>query len=242
MKKYLLIIAILILAGCKPEQVNLSNVLRSISVSNPNPLADGTTIVYISTTMDSLADADKRSLQFETNTGVFLTANDTVITQAAVFQKKSLIATVKLKMPISVSTITIKVKPVTVSPRQDYLLTTSFKAAESAPASLQLTSSAISLKSNFGSEIQLTATLRNAQNNMVSTGHRCVFEDDLPGGGRANGRFRAVKDTTDATSTVTTYYSIGAAPASAFYLKCTYMNAQGQATAVKDSVLINMIQ
>jgi hypothetical protein len=241
-KNFLLFLSLVLIAGCKPEKVTIDNVIKTLTISNKTPLADGSTIVYVSVHLDSIADLDKRSVIFETNAGQFLTANDTVITQAATFLNKSLIATVKLKMPITVSTIHISAKPAAISPQQDYILASTFTASESVPSTLQLTPSALGIKSNFGSEIQLTGVLKNSFNNNVSTGHKCLFEDYLPDGSPMHGSFRALKDTTDATSSVSVYYSIGTATPTSFYIKCTYIDASGKLTDVKDSCMITITQ
>ena len=68
-----------------------------------------------------------------------------------------------------------------------------------------------------------------------------MFTDYLINGQPAMGRYRALRDTTDATSTATAFYSLGNLPSgTTFYIKCTYLEPLGVITAIKDSCLITV--
>ncbi len=244
MKTYYKIILAFIVLGiysCKRENIIASTVINSLYISNHTPYADGTTIVKISVAIDSIADPTKSSVIFSTNAGTFLSTNDTIITQAATFQSGHLIANVSLRVPMTVGKIIIKAYPAVSSPYFTFLLKDSIMLVRAVPDQIVLTPSALSIASNFGSEVSLTGALSFQMKN-VSTGDKVLFEDYYPGGAKLGGSFRAVKDTSDITSTVSAAYSIGATlPAgTSFFLKCTYLDASGNRTNIKDSTLITV--
>ena len=243
MKKYIILILIAVISGCKkPDNVTIDQVISGLTISNKAPNADGTTIVYISAQLNTKADADKRSIIFESSAGLFNKANDTLITQPATFVNGALVATVALKVPITAGEIYISAKPATATQYKDFILKDSINAVRSIPATLMLTPSSFGIKSNYGNEVALTATLKNSLNNNVSTGTKVLFEDYYPGGQPVNGQFRALRDTTDATSTATAAFSFGAITGpTTFYIKCTYLDHGGK-TAIKDSCLITITQ
>jgi uncharacterized repeat protein (TIGR01451 family) len=241
MKKYLILILIIITSSCKPDMVTIDKVISGLTISNRTPYADGTTIIYMSAQLNSNTDADKRNVIFEASAGSFVKANDTLITQPATFVNGSLIATVAFKVPVTAGKIHLSVRPATASQYADYIIKDTISAIPSYPATLMLVPSVFAVKADIGNEILLTATLRNSSNNYVSSGTKVLFQDYLPNGQPANGRYRALRDTTDATSTATAYYSLGnLSPGTTFYIKCTYLAQFGVITAIKDSCLITV--
>lgn len=242
MKKFFSITIIILFCGCKPENVTISQVISNLKISNKTPLADGTTIVYLSAQLNNYTDADKRSIIFETSKGQFVPSNDTLHTQPAVFQNGNLVATIALQVPMTFGEFYVSAKPSVITPNQNFILNDSINALESVPASLKLTPSALAVETEFGSEIQLTALLKNSNNGNVSKGSKVMFQDYFPNGQPVNGEFRATRASTDATSTATTNYSVGnVSPYNTFYIKCTYINQAGQLTSITDACLITVI-
>jgi len=240
MKKsvFLLILAsAAILWGCKPTPVNISNVITNLSISNRNVVADGTTVIYLSAQLNNQADAGKQSVIFTASAGTFPGAKDTTITQAAVYSNGALVATVAWQVPQQAVTVHFKATSAAPSPHQNFVLYDSVKVSSSVPSQIQLATSAITIKPAWGSEILLTATLKNSQNNNVSTGYKVNFGGFYPDGTSVGGTYRAVRDTTDMTSTAIAYYSVGTVTGS-FYVKCSVAGTP----VVRDSVLINVSQ
>lgn len=242
MKKFYLlgIISLVLTGSCKRNNVNPGDVISNLFISNRTPNADGNTVISISATLNNQADADKNSVIFTATSGQFITANDTIITQKAIYQSGNLTATVRLKMPLTEGKIIIKAYPATASPYFTFLLKDSINTQKVTPDQLVLTPSALGIASNFMSEISLSGTLYN-QKKSVSTGNKVIFEDYYSGGSPVGGRYRALRDTTDLTSTVSAGYSVGTLPVgTTFYIKCTWLDASGHKTSIKDSTLITV--
>lgn len=241
MKKIAILCLTLFIAGCKPEKITLDNTLTGLSITPRRVLADGTSVIYISATLNSKTDADKLGVVFHTSAGQFVKVNDTLITQQAVFNAGVLQASVQLKAPNTAGTIYISATPAVSTQSGDYIRRDTANAAESVPAMLKLTPSVSFLKQNSGSEILLTATLSNTGGNAVSKGQRVIFEDVTLTGTPVRGVFRAQRLSTDATSTAVASYTQSFVPSTgSFYIRCTYLNASGQRTAIRDSCLINV--
>jgi hypothetical protein len=241
MKKLTILFFAILLAGCKPEQITVNNVVPSLTITPKTVMADGTTIIYVSATLNNLTDPDKLSVIFEASAGQFVKANDTLITQPATFINGLLTASVQLKVPLTTGTIHISARPLVTSATGDYIRRDSVAVTESAPASLMLTPSASFLKQNSASEILLTATLKNSHGNPVSTGHKVLFEDYTTANVPVHGTYRAARLITDASSTAVASYAQSTVPAlGTFYIKCTYLDASGAKTAIKDSCLITV--
>ncbi len=244
MKKIFFLLSLLAIISCRPENVTTDQVISAFKISNHSPLADGSTIVYLSVQLNGHADADKRSVIFETSSGHFVTSSsiDTVVTQAATFVNGALIATIGLKMPQHPTTIKLTATPAAISQQQTYVVKDSIVVAPSVPAKLVLTPSALSVKTGFKNTMLLTGTLTNASKGNVSTGAKVVFQDVLLNGQPVGGQYLTSRLTTDATSTVTTSYSPGyVAPTTQLYIKCIYLDASGNLTAIRDSCLVTVI-
>ena len=113
----------------------------------------------------------------------------------------SLVATVRLKMPATACKIYLSAKPGGASLYQSFILRDTLNGTGKAtPDHLVLTPSAFSVHTNFLGEVAVTGAL-SYLNKSVSTGTLVVFEDQYTNGHPVGGRFRAVRDTTDATST-----------------------------------------
>lgn len=245
MKK--LIVASLMLAlleGCKPEPITRDEVISNFIISNRTPMADGNTVVYLTVNLNNQADVGKTSVIFETNYGHFqTTANvDTLVTQQASYQADgSLLASIGLKIPATAGTFKVSVRPATTTNIQNYILSDSFTSQPSVPAKITLTPSAFVVKANYGSEINLSAILKNSIGNNVSTGMKVVFQDFYANGLPVSGQFRALKDTTDITSSVSATYTPGAiSPNQQITIRCSYVDKTGKITGTNDACLINV--
>jgi len=241
--KYLFYICCLALftgACTKPKNLNPSGIILGDHISNRQPVADGTTTLDITVTIDAHADSAKRSIVFRASTGIFLPAKDTTITIQASYENKLLIARTKFQVPIISGMVHFYFYPQGKSSQKDLILRDSLQVMPSVPASLVLTPSASAVKMVFGSEISLSALLQNSLKAKVSSGTKVLFEDIYPDGKPVGGIFRATRDTTDSTSTAVTNYSLGNVPAGPIFIRCTYLNADSR-TAVHDSCIINVI-
>jgi hypothetical protein len=236
MKKihYLLITCLVI--GCKATTVNPTDVIHDIKVSGSNYVADGTTIIDVWTYLDKDADADKRSVIFSSTTGTFISSNDTTATVTAAFENGQLVARTKFKMPFVPGPLFLKARPATVNRFAKYKIADTLQIAASVPATLKLLPSSLGLKTGYTGEITLTATLKNANGNNVSSGTKVLFES-IP----ASGVFRTIRDTTDVTSTTVSSFTAGSTSApTTLLIRCTYLNKGSSKTAIKDSCTINI--
>jgi hypothetical protein len=233
---------LLILQGCKPDTLPVGDVISNLKISNTSPLADGTTVLDISVQLNSRADADKRNVIFRSSGGQFLPNNDTSLTQKANFENGILISRVKFKVPASVSPITISAFPETRSNQKDYMLTGTIMPAGSVPTSLTVTPSAPGVYTAYAGEVLITGTLKNGTHG-VTSGAKVVFEDYDLTGKSLNGRYRLLKTSSDASSTVSTYYSPGpVAVGTSFFIRCTYLDATGQKTTITDACQLTVTQ
>lgn len=80
---------------------------------------------------------------------------------------------------------------------------------KSVPANLTLKVDKFSIKNNFSEVLNLTGKLLNNANKNVSTGSRVLFEDFLPDGTPAGGKFKDTIINSNSISTVNNTYSVG---------------------------------
>lgn len=235
-------VIVLSITACKPEAITPSEVISNVEISNRSPWADGTSVIDISVNLNKHADADKRNVIFRTSSGVFLPANDTIITQKANFENGNLVAKVKFKVPATARTVYFTIRPEIRSAETDFILSDSLETKTSIPTDLIITPSAFSVFTNYAGEIQVSALLKNGTRN-ASSDCQVIFEDYFPNGTPVNGRYRQKREKTDGNATVSTYYSPGNIPAgTSFFLKCTYIDTLNKKTSIKDSSLITTVQ
>lgn len=243
MKKSIGIIAIaLLFSACKADEITVEDVINELKVSDHKPLADGSTVIDLTVKLNSEADADKRNVVFRASAGGFFPASDTIAAQKANFEGTELIARIKYKVPSSPKTIVFTVQPEIRSKIGDFILKDEIISQVSLPTSLILTPSAVSVATNYAGEIQLTALLKNGNKN-ASADCKVVFEDYFVDGAPVNGRYRQKKESTDATSQATTFYSPGnLPPGTSFYIRCTYVDESNNKTSIFNTCLITAIQ
>lgn len=228
--------------GCKPDTVHPDEVITNLLITDTQPFADGATVIDISTQLPTDADADKRNVVFRTTGGQFLPSNDTTITQKANFEDGKLISRVKFRVPSSTTPITITAFPEVRSNLRNYIVKGVVTPKISSPQSINIIPSSPSVFNGFAGEVQITATLKNGSRNVTSN-TKVLFEDYDLNGVPLKGRYRLKKESSDANSTVSTFYSPGyLAPGTNFYIKCTYLDPDGKKTAIKDSCMITAIQ
>jgi hypothetical protein len=245
MKSFIKVLSIFIMIcslGCKPEPIQVSEVISSLTISDRTPFADGKSVIDISVKINTETNVEKRNVVFSCSSGTFLPSNDTVITQKAVFENGNLIARVKYRVTSTAEKILVTARPESRSRYEDFLVGDSIVSKVSIPTFLKLTSSAPAVFEGYQNEVQLTGILRNDLLN-VSSGLTVLFEDYYEDGSPVNGRYRAKRELTDSNSMVSTYYSPGfVQTGKSIYLKCTYLENKTKKTYVKDSCLITIIK
>ncbi|MBE9585165.1 hypothetical protein IM792_11955 [Mucilaginibacter sp. JRF] len=237
MKKSITLILIVLFMGCKTEKIDPNKIIYDLFISNRTPPANGSSIVDIAVQLDPTADDDKREVVFHTSAGTFTGNKDTLFTRKAEYIDGKLTANVKLSIPMSPTKIYLTVKPASTSRFNSFNLKDSLEAILVAPDKIKLSPSALAVSTGFSGEVLLTATLsRNGDN--VSRGTKVLFEDFLTNGQPANGRYRMVKASSDASSVATCYYSPNyLTPGTDILIKCTYIDN----VSIKDSCFINVV-
>jgi hypothetical protein len=236
------LLSLFLVLACKKQAVPVDKVIYGLQISNTSPLADGTTILNISVFIDSLADSDEKNVIFTCSSGSFLPSKDTTMTQAANYINGQLVAAVQFQVPFTPGTVYIRAIPANQNQFVNYQILDSISILPSYPATLTLLPSLLGIKSGFGNEITLTATLKNSAGNDVSTGEMVLFEQYIINNSPDTGAFRTQRDTTDITSTATASYTAGNIPAgSTVYLRATYIDPFGNpSTTIKDTCVIRV--
>jgi hypothetical protein len=242
MKKSFLLILIVSLFACRKVSVDINEVIFGLTLSQHTLTADGTSTVNVSVQLPVNADLTKRTVKFKTTSGTWKGGADSMLTVKATFINGQLIANA-----VYIAGATAKKAYITVQPDQpdasnnNFVLKDSIAVSASQPASIQLTPSGFGINSNYQSEVTFTGLLKNAAGNGVSTGTVVSFTDYLSGGAPANGLYRKSMLTSDATSSVSTIYSVGAYPiGTAIFVKATILDALGQPTPMQDIVKLTI--
>jgi hypothetical protein len=240
LKPLLVAFAISLLFGCKAEKIDADKVISNIYISNKTPRADGAAIVDVSVQLSKDADDDKRSVIFHTTGGTFVGSKDTIITQKAEFINGNLSAYVKLLVPNNPGTIYITARPLVLTKYNEFVLTGSLTSVNVRAKTITLSASAVGVSAGFTGEVLITGLLKNEGN--VSADNNVIFEDVLASGAPANGRFRVTKSSTDANSSVSTYYSPGnMAVGDDVYIKCTLLDGSENKTDIQSTIKIAII-
>jgi hypothetical protein len=231
-----------VMTGCIKNNVKLSDVISPLTFSSKKILADGTTLVTVTATLNAKADSARRMVTFTASSGSFLGGTDSTITKNAVFVNQNLVAQVQFKAPYQPGTITIKAQVNLANDLVGYQQKDTINAAPSVPAKITLSASAFAVQINYGSEVTFMGTLTNSAGNPVSVGNQVIFGDLYDNQTQVNGRFRQVKATSDTSSMVSAIYSPGAvAIGRNIYVSCYLLGPTGIKLPIGDSVLITTI-
>ncbi|RSK38993.1 hypothetical protein [Hymenobacter perfusus] len=229
-----------LLTGCEKD-VPVGDVLQAFTVSPRTLEADGQSTAEVSVKLPPETSADRRNVVFTAGKGLFSPAGTAKYTAKAEFINGELIAKATLRMPLQPGSVEVTAQLEYDSPVQEYALKDVIEATPSVPASLVIEPNRFGLGTNFTGEVRLVGTLRNTQRRNVSTGNRVLFEDFLPSGTRANGRFRNNQLQSNDTSRVSTVYAASAYPlGTTIKVRGTVLDANGLKTRVADSVLLTV--
>lgn len=232
---------LLLLFSCTKQKIITADVVSSLKMSPSTVPADGTSLISVTVFINKDADADKRKLVFETSAGMF-SNNTRTITLEALLENGQLVARTTIKAPSSPGIVVVTVQPEIRSSYNDFIVKDSVTATPSLPASIKVEASTFGVRTDYLGEAQITGTLKNANNNNVSTGVKILYEDYFPGGAPVNGRFRALQVVSDENSKVSTAYSPGhLTPGQNIYVRYTVLDSAGNRTPIKDSVLLTVI-
>ncbi|MRG47449.1 hypothetical protein GFS24_20175 [Chitinophaga sp. SYP-B3965] len=241
--KYILPFLLVLVAGCQKDLLT-TDFIRQLNVPDQDIPADGTTIITITAELNPDAIASARNVIFKTSKGSFIDGKDGAITKKAEFENEKLIARVQFKAPTSIGKIIIQAEIDMPEEKRDYIVSDSITAIPSQPDKLQLFASAFGVMINFGNEITVSGTLENKEGGGVSSGNKILLEDFyVDNGTPVNGRFRDAKLSTSGTSQVSAIYSPGFIDiGKKIWIIGTVLDAAGNRTPMKDTVLIQSIQ
>lgn len=242
MKNYIFLLFTIIALGCTKPRITTEEVIQNLMITPKIIDANGADLINISVTINKDADATKRKIVFETSGGVFSVNELKTITIEAVYEAGTLIARTTIRVSSTPSTIIITAKPENRNPINDFILKDSAHSVTSIPFSIRLEANAFSVSTDYIGEVQLTGILKNDKNKNVSADTKVIFEDYYMNGTAVNGRFRALQTRSDDNSKISAIYSPGPVlPGTNFYVRCTVLNAAGNRTSIKDSVLLTVI-
>ncbi len=242
MKRSMIFLFLFCLFACQKVSVNVSNVIFGLTLSQHSLTADGTTTINVSVQLPPNADVTKRNIKFTATSGSWKGGTDSTISVKAVFINNQLIA-----KAIYIAGSSPKETYITAQPDQpdvsnnNFVLKDSLTVTVSPAATIQLMPSSFGINSNYQSEVTLTGILKNASGNLVSIGTNVTFSDKLADGSAANGQYRKSVLTSDATSTVSTIYSVGAYPVgTVINITVTVLDASGKPTPIQDIVKLTV--
>lgn len=206
-------------------------------------LADGESAIQISVAINEKASSDRRNFIFSTTAGVFAGSGKNKDTSKAEYVDGVLTAKAVLKAPFSAGQYSVTVKPEFDSPIREFQLSKMFTAKISTPATIKLEPSRFGITSNFGNEVFLDGFLKSKNGKNVSSGVSVIFQDKLPNGDPALGRFRDQKLVTTDSSKVSTYYSVPSYPiGTTIKITATVLDENGVKTNVEDIISITINQ
>lgn len=240
--KFLAFAICIIAASCKKE-VNINKVFSEITASKTSFAANGQSTSEVTVTLSNESSSDRRTVIFNASAGTFTGSGTSQLSVKAEFENGKLVAKAKLKAPFSPADIEVTAQPEFDSMNKDYVVSIHIDAQLSVPATIKLDPSKFGLYSNFLSEVKLTGYLKNEGGSNVSSDQLVLFEDFLPSGITASGRFRDVQDKTADSSKVSAFYSVSSYPiGTTIKIRTTFLNDKGERTPVKDSVFLTINQ
>ena len=233
--------SLLLFSSCRKEEIKTADLITSFTLSPRSVEADGTSIITMNCELNEDAAEDKRQVVFKTNTGQFVENKLKEITKKAEFEGGKLKITLQIVAPIQAGTLKVTAEPVLPNSQIDYIASDSIIVTASVPKSIKVTANSFFVWSNYQSEVTITGTLFNQAGNKVSTGVNVLLEDYFPGGVPIGGRRREESLKSNSDSKVSVIYSPGGVPVgSDIWIKMTVLDALGNKTDIKDSVLLRV--
>ncbi|WP_343701458.1 hypothetical protein [Chitinophaga sp.] len=228
-------------AGCKKDEVTLSDIFRSLELSKTTASGDGAETVGIVCEINPDVSPDKQEFVLKTSMGSFVEGGEARLVKKPEFVEGRLVIITTAKVPLGAGNMVISVEPNQPLEKTDYIIKDSLTVVKSIAAALKLETSVLGIGSNYLTEAVLTGTLTNDKGGKVATGYKVIFEDYLPGGTPANGRFRDMKASSGADSKVSAVYGAGSFPVGTdIYLKATLLDENGLPGTIKDSLLVRI--
>jgi hypothetical protein len=233
----------LVFFACKKVSIGTEEVINSLVLSPTTVQADGSSVIDVAVKINSNAEASKRKVVLETSSGSFTANNQKTITVDALYENSELVARTTIKAPNSPGNLVVTARPETRTAYNDFIIKDSVQVGPSVPNSISLSASAFSVLTGYQNDVQITGILKNQNGKNVSAGIKVLFEDIYPNGTPVGGRFRQVQNSSNESSTVSAFYAPGyIAPGTNFFVRATVLNSTGGSTAIKDSVLLTVIQ
>jgi hypothetical protein len=233
MKSARFTLLLLTLFGCNPE-VDVDDVFTAFTVTPEAIFADGQTIMEVKAVPLQSTSADRSNIVFKTTGGVFVLSGKSEETVKATFVDGELVATARLRAPISPGDFTVSAEPEFDSPVKDYRVTRTISPATSLPVKISVETSASGIGKNALTEVLVTGTLLSDKNSWVTRGVDVTFED-VVGASPGGGIFRSIVAKSGGESTVSAYYAAGDWPVGTsitINVKATNYEALGTVTLV----------
>ncbi|MFA0964059.1 hypothetical protein AB9P05_19785 [Roseivirga sp. BDSF3-8] len=234
--KKILVIYLLVVFGCKDDEVKPTDIISRIEVANEGVLADGNTVIEIRAFMPE--EVDKRSIKFKVTKGKFLNSQtDTIVVRNAVIIDDELQALALYQVPSTAGDITVSAEPDIVDQEGRYLVYETFTIGKSEADKLSLESSSFSVNNNYG-EITISGSVKNSYGRNASNGISILLEDYdstfSPLGGIFKNQMLSVS-----SGTITTIYTPGKVDADQYiYIVGTVLNDVGQKTNKTDTIKV----
>ena len=115
MKKIKFIYFLFLISGTRCTKIYnstaQSDVIYNLKVDKSSVLADGTSQLHISCSLDSMATPDKQGILFKIDSGKFLPGGDTILIQPAQFVGQSLVANAVVQVPQTPGILIISAQP-----------------------------------------------------------------------------------------------------------------------------------
>lgn len=242
MKKSILLILIpaTLIISCKKETITAGNIFNSLESDTHNIIADGTSTVEITAKLNKLGDKSLRTIDFETDMGVFIeTGNNKITRKAETNTSDEIEVKVILLAPTTPGKITVSAQVEVEDLKDRYIQTTSLEATRSVAANLALRTNGFSVQNNFGSELRIEGVLTNSDGNKVSNGVKVRVYDTDEANNLLSGSFRDASLTSGTDSQISAIYSPGMIAADQFiYLKAVVLDENEQPVDIKDSVKV----
>ncbi|WP_156102184.1 hypothetical protein [Muricauda sp. MAR_2010_75] len=229
---FLGLLLIIVFNSCTDEVVFSD--LVEIEQSRMEWIANGSDTLSFSITFNSESVIDKISAEATISNGTFVENDMTTLTFVP---KRTPDNTIESKIIVksstnnSESTIEFNINEF----KEEFTIMSN----PSTPSKIELSASAFSVQSEFGDEINLTGTVRNSGNKMVSQGVGVLLEDILEDGQPVNGRFRNAALNTNSNSQISAIYTVGNILSyQDIYIVATVLDENKNKTEIIDSVQI----
>lgn len=234
---YLLVFACIISFSCKKD-VTAKDYIKDVIITPTNVKADGATIIVIKAILNN--DLDKRSVQFESDKGIFQDSDKpNMIKITAEKVKDTLVAVARLKVPATPGQITISVQPDITDLEGKFVVERTITTTVSEAISIDISANSFSVHNNFDGEIDITGVLKNFEGKGVSKGVKVELKDYDLSFNPLLGVFRNSSLSTNEDSKVSAIYTPGLVAANQYiYLIGTILNADGSKSNYSDTLKI----